>query len=159
MNLHDRILNYLVGHNVMTLATTGPDGPWASAVFYVNSGFGIYFLSAPTTRHSLNLVSENRVGATIQEDYSDWTKIKGIQLEGRVQRLSMTESVQAQALFSEKFPFTNQKKAVSVIATAMNKVAWYKLLPDALYLIDNSRGFGHREKLVLDGETRWKSEI
>jgi hypothetical protein len=32
-------LSYLEAHNVATLATNGPEGPWAAAVFYANTGF------------------------------------------------------------------------------------------------------------------------
>ena len=34
-----RALAYVAGHHVMTLATQGPDGPWAAAVFYAADGF------------------------------------------------------------------------------------------------------------------------
>lgn len=32
-----QVLNYLAAH--CTLATTGPDGPWAAGLFYVNDAF------------------------------------------------------------------------------------------------------------------------
>ncbi len=67
--MHDKALAYLRDHNVMTLATIGAQGLWAAAVFYVNDGFTLYFLSAPTSRHSLNIESQSTVAATIQEDY------------------------------------------------------------------------------------------
>jgi hypothetical protein len=35
----DDALSYLEAHNVATLATNGPEGPWAAAVFYANTGF------------------------------------------------------------------------------------------------------------------------
>src|SRR5712692_5248599 len=91
----DRALVYLSDHNVLTLATAGPEGLWAAAVFYVNDGFTLYFLSAPNSRHSLNLASQSTVAATIQEDYKDWREIKGIQLEGRASRLDGEEQAAA----------------------------------------------------------------
>ncbi|MCP4360184.1 MAG: pyridoxamine 5'-phosphate oxidase, partial [Chloroflexi bacterium] len=75
--LTERTLAYLRDHNVMTLATNGPEGLWAAAVFYVNVDFRLYFLSSPTTRHSLNIAARPAVAATIQEDYGDWLAIKG----------------------------------------------------------------------------------
>lgn len=83
----DAAREYLAGHNVMTLATHGPMGLWAAAVFYVNDGWQLYFLSAGHTRHATNLAASPRVAATIQEDYADWEAIKGIQLEGTVRLL------------------------------------------------------------------------
>ncbi len=54
--LRTQVIEYLDRHNVMTLATVGPQGPWAAAVFYVHDldvrgGLRLHFLSAPTSRH------------------------------------------------------------------------------------------------------------
>ncbi|WP_220635248.1 pyridoxamine 5'-phosphate oxidase family protein [Georgfuchsia toluolica] len=73
-------------HHVMTLATSAA-GPWAAAVFFVNDGFGLYFLSAATTRHRMNLAACPRAVDTIQEDCKDWQQIRGVQLEGPVSEL------------------------------------------------------------------------
>ncbi|MCP4419494.1 MAG: pyridoxamine 5'-phosphate oxidase, partial [Chloroflexi bacterium] len=102
--VQDKALTYLATHNVMTLATTGAEGVWAAAVFYVNDDFTLYFLSAPTTRHSLNIARETAVSATIQEDYNNWSVIKGIQLEGKAEQISGTEQLAAIARYGSKFP-------------------------------------------------------
>ncbi|MDP7544375.1 MAG: pyridoxamine 5'-phosphate oxidase family protein, partial [Anaerolineales bacterium] len=98
----EKSLAYLRGHNVMTLATAGEDGPWAAAVFYVNEGFTLNFLSAPTTRHAANIAANPQVAATVQEDYHDWREIKGVQLDGAAVMLSRTESATASARFAAK---------------------------------------------------------
>lgn len=143
-----RALDYLASHNVATLATCGADGPWAAAVFYVNEGFSLYFLSAPSTRHARHLAADARLAATIHEDYARWQDIKGIQLEGRAERLEGDAAAAACARYAQKFPFTLPGAATEVLARALAKIAWYRLTPERLYLIDNSRGFGHREELV-----------
>ena len=148
--LHTKLLAYLDQHHVATLATQGPDGPWASAVFYVNDGLILYFLSAPTARHSRNLEADPRVAATVQEDYSAWRQIKGVQLEGRVSRLDAVESLRAAACYARKFAFTDALQAPSAIAAAMKKIAWYRLESACLYLIDNSIGLGHRERFDVE---------
>ena len=76
-----RALAYVAGHHVMTLATHGPEGVWAAAVFYAHDSFRFVFLSAGHTRHAQNMAAAPDVAATIQSDYDDWTAIKGIQLE------------------------------------------------------------------------------
>jgi uncharacterized protein YhbP (UPF0306 family) len=137
----DDALRYLQAHNVATLATTGAEGPWAAAVFYAHTGFTLYFLSSPTSRHGSNIGDGAEVAATIQEDYSDWREIKGIQLEGRAKRLEGAERAEAEARFGAKFP--------RLIARALRLVAWYELEPTRLYFVDNSRGFGHRDEIPL----------
>lgn len=152
-NVKDRVLHYLDTHNVMTLATTGPEGVWAAAVFYVNQGFTFYFLSAPTSRHSRNIAARPAIAATIQEDYKTWPEIKGIQLAGEVHRLEGATKAAAIRLYGEKFPLVGDlAKAPAEIIKAMNKIAWYKLIPTQLYFIDNSRGFGHRDEVPLSGD-------
>lgn len=139
-------LAYLAAHNVLTLATQGPAGLWAAAVFYVNEQFALYFLSAADTRHVQNLRENPRAAGTIQEDYADWKTIKGIQLEGPVQQLSGSERRAAIARYAEKFAFL--REAPPEIGRALERVDWFRLQPDSLYLIDNSRGFAHRERVL-----------
>ena len=50
-----RVAQHLQSHHVATLATTGAQGVWAAAVFYVHDGWALYFLSSPTSRHCANL--------------------------------------------------------------------------------------------------------
>lgn len=132
----------------MTLATSGADGPWAAAVFFVNNGFGLYFLSAATTRHCMNLAACPRVVATIQEDYRDWQQIRGVRLEGSVSELHGLEAARALALYAAKFPVVgNLAMASATIVSAMSGVKWYRLAVESLYFIDNSLGFGHRDQV------------
>lgn len=142
---------YLTGHNVMTLATQGAGGPWAAAVFYANDGHSLIFLSSPNTRHCRNLIQDARCAATIQEDYSNWAQIKGIQLEGRVTELQGAEENRAQQLYGKKFPIASPLgKVPSAIVKALARVSWFRLIPEHFYFIDNSKGFGHRDEIVLD---------
>jgi uncharacterized protein len=144
-----RALEYLAGHGVMTLATHGDEGPWAAAVFYVNRGFDLYFLSSPRARHSANLAANPAAAATVQEDYADWTAIKGIQLEGVVEPLSGEDAVHAQALYAAKFPIARLDGTTpTTIAVALSRIAWYRLAARRVYFVDNAAGFGKREAVL-----------
>lgn len=150
-DLQDKVLDYLKAHNVVTLATLGEAGVWAAAVFYVNDGFSLYFLSAPNTRHAKDLAAQPDVAATIQEDYKSWSEIKGIQLEGRVSLLKGIEKVKAITRYGLKYPIVSDlAKAPGQITDALAKVNWYRLDPEHLYFIDNSLGLGHRDPVPLD---------
>ncbi len=140
-------LTYLQNHRVMTLATYGKEGVWAAAVFYVNEGFTLYFLSAGHTRHAQNLLAQPQAAATIQEDYADWPAIQGIQLEGDVRVLEGVERDTAVTLYRRKYPFLSQTN--SQIEAALTQVNWYQLTPTRLYFIDNSKGLGHRDEVNL----------
>jgi hypothetical protein len=145
-------LDYLQRHRVLNLATSGPEGIWAAAVFYVNDGFTLYFLSAPTSRHSRNIEIMPRVAATIQEEYADWREIQGIQLEGEAARIVGLDQSAAVRHYGQKYPIVaNLASAPSEIVRAFERVAWYRLRPDRLYFIDNSQGLGHRDEVPLPG--------
>lgn len=133
----------------MTLATHGPAGPWAAAVFYVNEGLRLYFLSSPSSRHGRDLSADPRVAATIQEDYRDWPEIKGVQLEGRVAPVAEAELGRIRSLYAAKFPVVaNVSEAPPELAAALASVSWYALTPEALHFVDNSAGFGRRKRLL-----------
>lgn len=145
--VQEAALTYLRGHQVMTLATVGKDGVWATAVFYANDRFDLYFLSAGHTRHAQNFRHQPHIAATIQEDYKDWPEIKGIQLEGDVQQLGGEAREAAIALFLARYPFLAE--APPPLPTALTKVNWYRLRPTRFYFIDNSQGFGHRDEVEI----------
>lgn len=148
--LRARVQGYLREHHVMTLASHGDDGVWAAAVFYANDGLETYFLSSPGSRHCRNLARNPRASAAIHEDYADWKKIKGIQMEGITSVLAGEEAEQARRLYGAKFPIVgNLEQAPALIVEALAKVRWYKLIPERLYFIDNSAGFGHRDEIDL----------
>ena len=149
-DLQRRALDYLRQQSVMTLATAGPEGLWAAAVYYVNDGFTLYFLSAPTSRHSRNIEAAPRVAATIQAQETDWRRIMGIQLEGETARIAGPEQAAALLRYGQKCPLVaNLATAPGEIVRAFERIAWYRLRPTRLYLIDNARGLGHRDEVPL----------
>ncbi|MBI3948911.1 MAG: pyridoxamine 5'-phosphate oxidase family protein [Acidobacteria bacterium] len=151
--LRQRVLTYLQSHNVMTLATTGPDGPWVAGLFYVNDGFDLYWLSDPDTRHSRNIVHNPHVAVAIHEDYRDWRIIQGIQMEGAAEQIGMlAQAVRPMKLYLAKYPFLGDLSHLPLDLTrALAATRVYKFTPTRVYFIDNTKGLGHREEL----ETIW----
>ena len=146
--LHARVREFLSAHHVATIATCGGGSPWAAAVFYLCDGATFYFLSSPDSRHAQNLAANARVALTVQQDRSDWLQIKGVQLEGTALEICGEEEARVRRLYGEKFPVVGLlNKAPSAIVKALARVRWYKVLPQTLYFIDNSRGLGHRDQL------------
>jgi len=148
MMLVPQLRQFLATHNVINLATTGKDGPWCSAVFYVYSEGLFYFLSSPHTRHCQNLAQDSRVAATIHDDVAQWELIKGVQLQGQVSRVDEQKTDAVIQLYSNRFAVTGAN-APPEIARALEKIHWFELSPDKLLFIDNSKGLGHREEVDL----------
>lgn len=137
---------YLAAHNVLCLSTCVDDIPWVSPVFYSLVNSRIVFLSASHTRHCKNIALNPKISASIQQDYKDWSDIKGIQLEGTVSCVQGDDTQAVVKAYSEKFPITGDS-APREIRDALDKISWFSLTVSRLYYIDNSKGLGHRTKL------------
>ncbi len=153
--LKQMILEYLESHHTVSLATERNGIPHAASVFYVSIDFTLYFLSSPTSRHGENLYLNPKVSATINEDYSNWLMIKGIQLEGRVDSMGgVLKNTRIAKAYVKKFPTVadflfSPIKLGQAIASKVAKVQFYQLTCSKIYFINNELGFGRREELIL----------
>ncbi|MEZ5176666.1 MAG: pyridoxamine 5'-phosphate oxidase family protein [Acidimicrobiia bacterium] len=145
----DEVLDYLSDHRVATLSTHGPGGPWAAAVFYVNHGFTLTFLSSPRSRHASDLAVDPSCAAAVHEDYAGWSDIRGVQLEGTVTVLSGSRQREALARYEAKFPMIRPDRAPEPIRNALERVTWYELVASRCFFVDNSVGFGNRDEIPV----------
>jgi uncharacterized protein YhbP (UPF0306 family) len=157
--LRSHLLAFLHNHDTMTLATIGPASePQAAAVFYAaDDELDLYFLSDPDSRHGRNLTREPRVAATIQADGQEWQEITGLQIEGTAAVVEGPNAIaRVTRLFAERFIFLrgllDDRDAVgpSELGGPLATSRFYLLRPGWLRLIDNTRGFGHKEELIIE---------
>jgi uncharacterized protein YhbP (UPF0306 family) len=147
-----RIAAFLDAHHVMSLATCGGDGPHAANVFYARDGFALLWLSDPASRHSIELESEPRVAATVAPDYLDFAEIRGVQMHGRATRLDGDAGRAARKLLEARYAFLRKMSLLpQALVSAYARISFYRLEPQRLVLIDNTRGFGHKETLEVGG--------
>lgn len=140
-----RLKQFLAAHTTLTLATLAEDGrPQAAPLFYAETDdLSLIFISEPKVRHSQNVARDGRVAATIYAHGQQWQTIRGVQLEGTCAALSGKEANAAQAVYLAKYPFIATNL---LLAKLFQKIIFYKISPTWLRLIDNSRGFGHKEE-------------
>lgn len=150
----EAILAYIESHNTLTLATARDGIPWANSLFYASEDFTLYFLSEPGTRHAQYLAANARVAATIYEDYHNWREIKGIQLEGICEGITdPVGSARALLVYGRKFPFVGDLlRAPQELGQALARAKWYRIKPKWVRLIDNTRGFGWKQAIELEGK-------
>lgn len=135
---------------MLVLATAGPEGPWASPVYYASdSALALYFFSDPASRHGRNLACHPWAGGAVTEEYARWEDIQGVQLEGPVEVLTEGDRQAGLRVYLYKFPWAELflDPAGPYYTTVGAKVALYRLSPRRLGFVDNRRGFGHREWL------------
>lgn len=141
--------------STMTLATCGEAGPWAAAVFFASDErLNLYFVSDPRTRHGRDLAECGRAAAAIQPDCDNWGEIRGVQLEGAVSSLDGDAGAAALDCYLEKFariralceqPCNDDER---MIADRLRSATLYRLSPERIRLIDNTRGFGFKAELL-----------
>ena len=139
--MYQKVLEFLSGHNTMTLATVGEDGqPHAAALFYAfTSDLHIIFLSQPETLHARHIGSSANVAVTVHADNQDWQNITGLQMHGWASRADDA----ARTVYLSRFPFIARTQA---LARALKSVQFYEIRPTWIRLIDNRLGFGHKQE-------------
>ncbi|HEY2426146.1 MAG TPA: pyridoxamine 5'-phosphate oxidase family protein [Pseudolabrys sp.] len=155
-----RIATFLDANHVMSLATCGAEGPHAASVFYVRDGLALLWVSDPKSRHSTELEANARIGATVAPDYFDYDDIRGVQISGRARVITdASERANARLILHARYPYLKQmSESRPALEEAYQRVEYYRLEPTRLVLIDNSRGFGHKDILEL-GENSTKAMI
>jgi len=144
-NFEKSVLNFIAKHNTMSLSTVSDEGlPCSASLFYVNKGFIFYFVSGISSLHSRNIASCPLVSITINKDYSDWRLVRGLQIRGRATEVGEVESLKVVSLYFEKYEFMNE---VLNDGNISDDVRFYKVIPEIVRFIDNTRGFGHKEEI------------
>ncbi len=146
-----RITAFLDTHHVVSLATCGPNGPHAANVFYVRDGLALLWISDPASRHSVELDAEPRIAATVAPDYCDFDDIRGVQISGEARRITdPPERAHVRLMLEARYPFLGRlSEGPTALRDAYAHVEFYRLEPSQIVLIDNSRGFGHKDILDL----------
>ncbi len=148
--LTSRIKQFLTEHTTLTLSTLAEDGrPQAAPLFYAEmDDLSLVFISEQRVRHSRNVARDERVAAAIYAGGQQWQSIRGVQLEGTCAALSGAAAEAARRAYVAKYPFILEDK---LLTGMLAQVTFYKITPTWLRLIDNSRGFGHKEEWRAEG--------
>jgi len=151
IELDRQIGSFLAAHHVMSLATFGSSGPHATSLFYACDGLALVWVSEPDTQHSQEIEADPRVAVTVAPDYSDFAAIRGVQIVGAARRIvAEGERMRHLAQLEARYPFLGQLAAGPLkLRQAYARTAVYRLQPARIVLIDNSKGFGHKETLEL----------
>lgn len=150
-DLAGRVEDFLDLYHVMSLATLGPDGAHAANLFYARDGLTLFWVSDGDSRHSRHIAADPRVSATVAPDYSDFAAIRGVQMRGRAEHVTgALERVRLLALLAARYAFLARlADAPAALRAAYEHTQVYRLEPAEIVLIDNTKGFGHKEVLTL----------
>lgn len=136
------VVDYMASQKTLTLATTGLDGPWAATLTYVNDGSDVYIWTKPHSNTARHLDQNPSAAFAIDEYSEDWRQTKGIQARGRCEPVTGEGLARAADLFGQKYP---QLRPGSTSA-----VVFFRIQPDVLEFIDNSRGVEEADEFGAD---------
>lgn len=150
--LKREIESLLAAQHVMSLATAGQNGAvHAASLFYAFDGLSLVWTSDPGTRHSQHLEGQAQAAVTIAADCADFAAVRGLQISGTARRLrSASDARQAGGIMRTRYPFLEQlASGPAALREAWAQAGFYRLDPQRITLIDNSRGFGHKASLQV----------
>jgi uncharacterized protein YhbP (UPF0306 family) len=149
--LREEIAAFLDSQHVVSLATVVEGAAHAACVMYALEGLSLYWTSDPGSRHSLAIERNSRVAATVAPDYGDFRAIRGLQIAGSARRLdAAAEAAHAGDLLRERFPFLRDLDRIpATLRGAIDRAAYYRLDPNSITLVDNTRGFGNKRTLQI----------
>ncbi|MFZ5718112.1 MAG: pyridoxamine 5'-phosphate oxidase family protein [Pseudomonadota bacterium] len=144
--LRQDVIEILAEGRDMTIATLRPDGfPQATTVSYASDGTDIYFGCGQGSQKAQDLALDGRVSLTVNLPYGDWSRIRGVSLAGRAERVAGEQDLWRVAeLFARKFPEVTQ------YGMDAGEVAFFRVRPQVVSLLDYRKGFGHTDLLTAD---------
>lgn len=150
--VRDRVRRLLAQHTTLVLATASEDGvPWACALFYAldEDGLSPLVVSSPGSRHAANLAARPSAAAAVNAQHDEWRTVEGVQLEGRVERLAGDERAAALDRYVTRFTWLGDldtgDPSERRIGERLAAADIYRMRPERLVLVENTRGFGVRE--------------
>ncbi len=158
-----KVFDFASTMQVMTLATFYRQETWTAPVYYIFSDKRFYFFSNPDSRHIREAFysqqsqtsedasgSKNKIAASVFLDDKDFKNIKGLQMQGRIIKVeNRKEAILNSFEYVKKFKINYNNENIIEFFHDKYKAKLYKFIPDTLYYMDNSQGFGFRERFEL----------
>ncbi len=138
--IKQKINNYLISHNLLSFATVDKNGnPFVRSIEYANDGPIIYCLTDGKSNKIKHIKNNSNVSFTVDEDLSDWSKIQGIQMQGKATIVvDEEEKEKALEMLLSKFPQFGE------ISSEGDGESVVKIEPSSGLFIDNPSGAGKR---------------
>jgi uncharacterized protein YhbP (UPF0306 family) len=134
-SIDKRIIDFIDEHHVLTLATCAAHEPYCANMFYVYiEDENVFVLASDSsTRHIADVVENSAVAASIVLETETIGSIRGLQLQGVLQRPADSLKRKARRAYLRRFPY----------AVLRGAPLWV-VRPTFLKFTDNRLGFGKK---------------
>ena len=147
-NLIEAVREYMKDHNICTIAMADQGTPIAVTMYYVSHDLHLFVSTTPDS-HKVSILKANpKISVTIDEDYDDWSEIKGIQLFGRASIASENIHSKLNDSFSKKFPILAEYGGIP------RKHIYIEIIPEKISYLDFTKEFGNKQILYVEQNKR-----
>lgn len=143
------IAEFLKEHSVLSLATVFEGYPHSASLIYAPDVLSLYWFSSPDSRHSIAISKSPIVSITIARQYTDFSKIRGVQMRGVAHRMTDSQEINyGSRIFMTCYPniaqfLANNEKLNKQYTSSV----LYRFDPEEITLIDNNQGFGFKQSI------------
>jgi uncharacterized protein len=140
----------LISHvRVMTLATAKESRPWSAPVYYLFTDKKFYFFSSPDSRH-IRDGNNQACSASIFRTHDMVENLEGLQMGGHILEPGSKRQAAAAALaYARQFGISVSGTDIPGFFETVFHARLYMFEPDLVCYMDNRKGFGSRERMVL----------
>lgn len=140
---NDFVLRVLDTAQDLTLATVRPDGyPQATTVSFAHQDMTIFVGIGKASQKAENIRRNSKVSLTVNLPYRDWREIRGLSMSATAELLDDPREVAAAAASLERrFPAVQEWVGPDMA----HEIAFVRIVPQVVSVIDYSKGFGHTE--------------
>ena len=140
---NDFVLRVLDTAQDLTLATIRPDGyPQATTVSFAHRDITIFVGIGRASQKAENIRRNSKVSLTVNLPYHDWREIRGLSMSAIAELLDdPQEAATAAACLEQRFPAVQEWCGPDMA----HEVAFVRIRPQTVSVIDYSKGFGHTE--------------
>ena len=135
----------LESENTLSLATVSQDGsPRVCPLFYITRDtFRLYWVSAESSEHSMNIAVSNEVSIAIYRSTERWRKICGLQMRGHA-GVVLDPHLRKEIISDYAARFQLGR----LLRLGVSRSALFEFIPSWIRYIDNSRHFGYKFELT-----------
>jgi len=144
--MKDKAIGILAENRLMAIATTRPDGwPHNTMVGYANEDILVYFVISRQSQKFANIERDERVSLVIGRDFHDPSTIKALSIAARASEVrDPNQRKRAVELLLDRHPGLRKLEPPSPDHSAVMRAN-----PDAITILDYSKGFGHADLLTV----------
>ena len=147
----------LAAESTLVLALADPQGQTqATPLFYLpaeasptaceKKNLDLFWLSSPTSLHSLSLTADPRASVAIHHATFAWKEIAGVQMRGLCSVVTGRERTQLLKRYRQRFHLN------PALGLALRQSTLYRFRPTWVRILDNRLGFGWKAEFFLENE-------